>query len=146
MDHIKTRASAIIIRDGQLLMMHRKRNGKEYWVLPGGAIESDEDPAAAAVREVKEETGLTVQSCKLAFSLKMPYYEQDWENCPPHPFFICQDTGGEPVLGGEEAQISNPADWYHPEWVSLDRLDQLTVYPQNLKQLLAEHEDKQKYL
>lgn len=33
---------------------------KDYWELPGGVVEADESPYAAAVREVHEELGLTV--------------------------------------------------------------------------------------
>jgi 8-oxo-dGTP pyrophosphatase MutT (NUDIX family) len=32
---------------------------KEYWEIPGGAVEADESPYAAAGREVKEELGLS---------------------------------------------------------------------------------------
>ena len=33
---------------------------KKHWDLPGGIVECGESPAAAAVREVKEELGITV--------------------------------------------------------------------------------------
>ncbi|PJE97395.1 NUDIX hydrolase [Streptomyces carminius] len=35
------------------------------WLLPGGGIEPGEPAEAAAVREAKEETGITVESCSL---------------------------------------------------------------------------------
>ncbi len=50
----------MIVRDGHLLMSlisPRIADG-EIWTLPGGGIEFGEDPAAAVVREVREETGL----------------------------------------------------------------------------------------
>lgn len=33
---------------------------KDYWELPGGVVEANESPLAAAVREIDEELGLTV--------------------------------------------------------------------------------------
>lgn len=33
---------------------------KPRWELPGGAVEADESPATAAVREIREELGLTL--------------------------------------------------------------------------------------
>lgn len=43
---------------GRILLV--KHGDTDLWVLPGGAIEPEETPADAAVREMWEETGLTV--------------------------------------------------------------------------------------
>jgi 8-oxo-dGTP diphosphatase len=46
-----------------VLMLKRSETKKAFpgWLaLPGGHIEANEDPLAAAIREVKEETGITV--------------------------------------------------------------------------------------
>ena len=52
---------AVIILRGQAVLIRR---GKEplrgRWVVPGGMVELGESLAAAVVREVREETGLTV--------------------------------------------------------------------------------------
>ena len=45
--------------DGLLVLLSRLRDSV-LWTLPGGGIDHGEDPAAAAVREVHEETGLPV--------------------------------------------------------------------------------------
>lgn len=49
------------IRDGagRLLLIHKIDN--DFWALPGGGMEIGESIADAAVREVAEETGLTVE-------------------------------------------------------------------------------------
>jgi 8-oxo-dGTP diphosphatase len=52
-----------VIRDGAgrlLLVLRGREPGAGRWSLPGGRVESGETPAAAAAREVAEETGLTV--------------------------------------------------------------------------------------
>lgn len=53
---------AVITRaDGWLLLVRRGNEpGRGLWSLPGGRIEPGESEAAAVVREVREETGLTV--------------------------------------------------------------------------------------
>lgn len=39
--------------------------GSGQWTLPGGGLHGGEDPALGAVREVKEETGLTIKPQQL---------------------------------------------------------------------------------
>lgn len=76
---------------------------KDYWEIPGGAVEADESPYAAAVRELKEELGLPVQPARLLVT--------DW--VPPRPgrtegLMMVFDGG---VLAFEQtAQIRLPAE------------------------------------
>lgn len=55
-----------IEKDGKYLMMHRvkKKNdiNRDKWVGVGGHFEADESPEECLLREVKEETGLTLKS------------------------------------------------------------------------------------
>ncbi|MBD3279348.1 MAG: NUDIX domain-containing protein [Candidatus Pacebacteria bacterium] len=56
-------AEAYIIYQDQLLMFKRSDQVKSFpgwWALPGGHIDATEDPLAAALREVKEETAVTI--------------------------------------------------------------------------------------
>lgn len=57
----KTRvgAYAVCVREGQLLLVHQAAPGpaQDRWTLPGGGVDFGESPAAAVVREVREETG-----------------------------------------------------------------------------------------
>ena len=49
-----------IRQDGRILLV-RQNYGHRYWSLPGGVMELGESIDEAAVREVKEETGLDVR-------------------------------------------------------------------------------------
>jgi 8-oxo-dGTP pyrophosphatase MutT (NUDIX family) len=48
-------AGGVVRRDGLIAVVHRPH--REDWSLPKGKLEPGEDDAAAAVREVLEETG-----------------------------------------------------------------------------------------
>ena len=53
-----TRVQAIVVRDKRVLMVKHRHEGREWWCLPGGAVEAGETPAEAAIRELKEECGV----------------------------------------------------------------------------------------
>lgn len=51
--------SALVVREGRLLLcLRRGAHGAGTWAPPGGAVDAGEQPAAAALRELEEETGL----------------------------------------------------------------------------------------
>ncbi|MBE1489123.1 NUDIX hydrolase [Plantactinospora soyae] len=58
-------AAAIIVNDGQVLMVKRRvKEGQLSWQFPAGEVEPGESDVDAAVREAHEETGLTVRSVR----------------------------------------------------------------------------------
>ena len=57
---------AVVICDGKILLEKRKGEpGRGKWSVPGGLVELGESVECAVVREVKEETGLEVESPEL---------------------------------------------------------------------------------
>ena len=67
---VELRCSAIVFRGDRLLLLRRRRNGAEDWVLPGGHPRRREGAAACVEREVFEETGIRIQAPRVAFVLE----------------------------------------------------------------------------
>lgn len=57
-------AGGCIFNEKKEVLLQRRRDSSK-WGFPGGAVELGETPQMAAVREVKEETGLTVEAGRL---------------------------------------------------------------------------------
>jgi 8-oxo-dGTP diphosphatase len=56
-------AAAIIVSDRRVLMVRRRvKEGELSWQFPAGQVEPGESADDAAVRETREETGLTVRA------------------------------------------------------------------------------------
>ena len=65
-------ASVALLRRDDVLLIERAREpsiGK--WTLPGGRLEAGESPEACAIREVREELGLSVYGLKSLGVLKL---------------------------------------------------------------------------
>jgi 8-oxo-dGTP diphosphatase len=62
--HSVSVAGAVVDDQGRLLAIRRRDN--DHWEPPGGVLELDETIEAGVVREVLEETGLTVRPERLS--------------------------------------------------------------------------------
>ncbi len=82
----------------RILMVKQHHEGKDIWMVPGGGIEDGENAEQAAVREVKEETGLDVEVVKLLWHVEevSETRGQRFVN-----FFLANKIGGELLLGAD---------------------------------------------
>lgn len=73
-------ASALIVRDGRLLLVQNQRwNGRRDWTTPGGVVEDGEDTCDGLSREVMEETGLVIEQYRcLAYQVSVHAPDLGW--------------------------------------------------------------------
>ncbi len=108
--------SAAVVRGDRVLVVRRARPaGNTVFTLPGGVVEAGETLREAVIREVKEETGLTIEPVALAGHREM--IRRDAEGRVERHFiilaFAARWQGGEPRLNHELAE----ARWVEPSEV-----------------------------
>ena len=106
--------SAAILRNRRVLVVRRARQpALSLYTLPGGVVEAGESLTEAVVREVREETALSVAPGPLAGYREA--IRRDAEGRVERHFvilcFACRWLAGEPVLNGE----LDDARWLEPD-------------------------------
>jgi ADP-ribose pyrophosphatase YjhB (NUDIX family) len=119
---------AVVVHEGRVLLVRRGTEPlKGQWSLPGGLLEVGEPLSAGVVREVREETGLTVEPLELIELLDRIHREG--ERVRYH--YVIADYLCRVVHG--QLQAASDADavrWVErPEWNShsILRLDPVTL-------------------
>lgn len=96
--------SAAIFRNGKVLVVRRARKpALNLYTLPGGAVEAGETLVEAAIREVREETSLSIEPVALAGHREV-IARDDAGKVERHFVIMCFASrwlSGEPVLSDE---------------------------------------------
>lgn len=80
-------ARGIILKEDNIILIHRIKQNEEYYVFPGGGIEKGESNEQCILREIKEELGIDVRVVKYLYRLET---EKDIEY-----YFLCEYLNGE---------------------------------------------------
>lgn len=129
---------AVLFRGANEILMVREKSDGGRWSLPGGWADVGHTPFEVAVKEVREETGLTVEAVRL-----LALWDKRQHPHPPQPWYIykafilCRALEGE--LQAETAETLDARWVAHADLpgmdlstgrVTLTQLERLFAYAQ----------------
>lgn len=95
---IRLEGCRVIARDGAgRVLLIRHSYGSGNWMLPGGGIGRGEAPLAAALRELEEETALTLDDARCLMVIEEPLY-----GTVNRVHLVAGSAHGEPRCDGRE--------------------------------------------
>ena len=108
-----------IEKDNKYLMLHRTKKKNDLnegkWIGVGGKFEKDETPEECLLREVKEETGLTLTKYRLRAVIT--FQSNMWETEYMYLFTANEFTGE--LIGCNEGEL---------EWIDKDDILKLNIW------------------
>ncbi len=126
--------------DDKILMIHRNREGNEYYIVPGGGVEDGETVVEAAHREADEETGLVIELGDLLWKRPFSTPAQNGEIIDQIEYaYLITQFSGTLQLRGPEFHRQSETNQYSLEWMPLTEFPNGIVYPSGMDkgQLLA---------
>ena len=124
----------VVYRDKVLLADHRQL---DKWLPLGGHIESGEDPEQAALREVREESGLRIELCgerpprefpgtkRLVAPVYLDVHDISGEHRHIGMIYYARTTSDDTILSVEEhrrIRWFDAEELQHPKWKILDAI------------------------
>lgn len=100
------KAAVVVIKNNEKILAVSRKDNYNDWGLPGGKIEENETPKDTAIRETKEETGLTIHD------LAEVFVSNDNTNCLVTAFIVNKWNGN----------IKQEKNGGAVGWVSIDDL------------------------
>ncbi len=117
---------ACIVKDNQILLTQRDEpecpDAHLKWEFPGGKVDNTETPQESCVREVLEETGLTIETQRILPKAWVTDWEYDWGLQHTILFgYVCKPISGD--LHHKDHHVRRV------EWFDIDKVKDLPTLP-----------------
>jgi ADP-ribose pyrophosphatase YjhB (NUDIX family) len=132
---MRKRVAAIIIKNSKIMLMQRIKDGREYFVFPGGKVKTGENFESAIRRVIKEEFDIEITIKTFLFRIE--------NKGRVELYFLVNDFIGEPRISGEERQRINEYNQYYLVWKKMSQVKKLlNLIPREARGKLAEIKQK----
>lgn len=122
----RIRVAAIIVQGDRILLAQHEKDGRRYWLLPGGGLDHGESLPEALTRELLEEAGVHIRVGDLVFANDTIAPDRDRHIV--HLYFSAEITGGE-IRTGPDPRLAGV------QFVPFRDLWALLLYPDVRKEL-----------
>ncbi len=118
-------AEVYIVRNGKVLLQQRNSTSRRfpgYWTGPGGHVDEGEDALTAAIREVKEETAISVNEENISLKVVAIHHHLNLAEVYLCFVFLASIPSDQEVISDLKEGRS--------EWVALEDLQELDkIFP-----------------
>jgi len=116
-------AGGVVVRDDQCVVIvptRRAKGGEKVLALPKGHPEGDESGADAAIREIREETGIEARLVDKLADIRYWYQRDGRRIAKIVSFFLFEHVSGEPA--------GDPLEVEEARWMPLDEAEKALSY------------------
>lgn len=124
---MRIRIALVILKDNKILLLQHYKNGKKYWLLPGGGLQYGETIENCAIRELKEETNLDIKLNKLLLIS---------ESIPPDKHRHIVNLYFQAIIISGKLKLGAEKPLNDIRFFELSELNELIFYPNIKKELL----------
>ncbi len=121
----------VVVKDNKILLIRRTKPPKsDSWSIPGGAQELGETTVQAAIREVLEETAITIDNPQ--FLDVVDYIERDETSNIKHHYTLVDyaaNYGSGDLAAGDDAEQAI--------WVPIDQLSEYNLWQETERIIIA---------
>jgi 8-oxo-dGTP diphosphatase len=125
--------AAVVLRDEtRVALIKRVRDGRTYFVFPGGGIRGNETPAEAATRQARRELGVDV-----LLGPRLLIEEFRGETAHYFSALIVGGDFGTGTGGGDHTTATAERGTHEPVWMEVTELPHYDVRPRALATILT---------
>ena len=130
---MRVSSRCVLIEDEKVLLIYREKNGRCYYVFPGGGVEEAETNEECLIRECREELGIEINIIKQLYGVKGKDFLQH--------FFLIERVSGDIGTGDAwEYDVNRVGGLQRPMFININELDKLDVVSRDIvEQLLSDY-------